>query len=96
MFLASQTGSAWTGPLGNLPRPRGWKPTNEAAWIDYVRSAILTDTVWESIWTQIPMAMWEEWVYDWRNQIESVVVYYVECQPELILELAEDKTSENE
>lgn len=42
------------------------------------------------------MAMWEEWVYDWRNQIESVVVYYVECQPELILELAEDKTSENE
>ena len=84
-FLSSHTGSAWTGPLSVPKRPKGWKASHEAAWEDHIRFNVLTEDVWDSIWANIPVGMWEEHVYGWRHAMESVVSHYIECQPEVMM-----------
>jgi hypothetical protein len=94
-FLAVHTGSAWTGPLSVPKRPKGWKASHEAAWEDHIRFNVLTEDVWNSVWSHIPAAMWEEHVYGWRATMESVVGHYIECQPEAVI-TADDHMSDYE
>ena len=58
--------------------PRGWTPSFEALWMDYLETILFSDTYWSAFWRDIDDANWEHAVPEWRNYIQFVLLNCVQ------------------
>ena len=84
MYYSNKMQMGWRGPLSRVQRPTGWSHTLEYQWKDILRMHYFSYDLWQTIWSQIPEALWESTLPHWREAIEGIYLHYIACRQELL------------
>jgi hypothetical protein len=73
-------------PKGLQPLPKGWSSQTIMIWQDFIQSFYLTDRFFEQFWHNIPAGLWEVEFENIRNYLQSILVFYIKYDNELLKE----------
>jgi hypothetical protein len=83
-YKANKQDATWRGPLSKQVRPRGWTPSHETEWIEYLQYHHFTSEFWSNFWNAIPEGIWETRTPHWREAVQHVVLHYIHVHPKAI------------
>lgn len=53
--------------------PEGWTSETEDAWLSMLEHTCFTFEYWEKLWECFPQMVWEEKVYNWREEFQAFI-----------------------
>lgn len=73
-------------PINIQKFPKGWNSETEFIWQDYIQTFHLNFEFWEKFWKLLPHALWENRFPNLRNYLQSIMIYYIKYNNELLIE----------
>jgi len=73
-------------PFNIQKLPKGWNSDTEYIWHDYVQTFYLNFEFWDSFWKTFNCAFWENRFPNIRNYLQSILLYYIKYDNDLLIE----------
>ena len=83
-YRATKESTFWAGPHRTHVYPQYWSEEIEDLWVNHV-DRVFSYTMWEFFWNQIPTALWEETLPEWRMNVQHVYTQYLQRSMDILV-----------